>query len=113
HGRNEQRLLDQRVREAAAVLVTSLPRVQTPLAAGAELAEATNGDAAAFSRFAAPLVQEGAPFVSVSLWRTHATDPRPLVTIGQPSMLAATSADTIRAALNRATTTTSLGIVDL
>ncbi|MEO8693670.1 MAG: PP2C family protein-serine/threonine phosphatase [Acidimicrobiales bacterium] len=113
HGRNEQRLLDQRVREAAAVLVTSLPRVQTPLAAGAELAEATNGDATAFRRFATPLVQQGAPFVSVSLWQLNATDPRPLATIGQPSMLAARSADTIRAVLNRSTVTTSLGIVDL
>ena len=52
HGRNEQRLLDQRVREAAAVLVTGLPRVQTPLAAGAELAEATNGDVGVFRGFA-------------------------------------------------------------
>ena len=112
HGRNEQRLLDQRVREAAAVLVTSLPRVQTPLAAGAELAEATNGDMAAFRRFGAPLVQQGAPFVSVSLWPLHA-DPRPLVVVGQSPVLVTSAEATIRDALRRATETPTLSVVDL
>ena len=113
HGRNEQRLLDQRVREAAAVLVTSLPRVQTPLAAGAELAEATDGDVAAFRRFATPLVQPGAPFVSVALWKINAPDAQPLATVGQPPMLPAEPSEMIRTALKRATETTSLAIVDL
>ena len=113
HDRNEQRLLDQRVREAAAVLVTSLPRVQTPLAAGAELAEATNGDAAAFRRFGAPLVAQGAPFVSVSLWPAHAAEPRPVTIAGDPPLLATSSPEAIRSALNRATETTALAVIDL
>jgi hypothetical protein len=82
------------------------------LAAGAELAEATNGDMAAFRRFGAPLVQQGAPFVSVSLWPLHA-DPRPLVVVGQSPVLVTSAEATIRDALRRATETPTLSVVDL
>jgi anti-anti-sigma factor len=93
--------------------VTSLPRVQTPLGAGAELAEATNGDVGAFGRFAAPLVVQGAPFVSVSLWRLGEADPHPLIVVGQPALLAASSPQAIRDALARAVATPQLSVVNL
>ena len=49
HDDNENRLLHQRVDEAAAVLSAAIPNLQTPLSSGAVLAEATNADRAAFT----------------------------------------------------------------
>jgi serine phosphatase RsbU (regulator of sigma subunit) len=86
HDSNEDRLLNQRVKEASAVLSANVPNVQTPIATAAYLAEATNGNRDAFERFADPLTDEG-PFVSLSLWPVRTVAPKPLVVVGkQPEM---------------------------
>jgi hypothetical protein len=80
HDRNESRLLGQRTREVGAVLQTATALVQTPLASLAELAEATDGDPAAFAQLANRFVGgPSAPFVSLSLWPIGAGQPTAVV----------------------------------
>ena len=82
--RNEQRLLGLRVRDAGALLTAALPDVQSELASGAELADATNGNVRKFSRFVAPYVGTGVgkQFVSVSLWRLADPERGPVAVTG-------------------------------
>ena len=70
----EQRLLNLRVSDAGALIAEALPGVQTPLASGAALADASGGDAQTFRKFIAPYVEPlGKQYSSVSLWRLAAT----------------------------------------
>ena len=68
HDNNENRLLEQRAREAAATLTNGLPAVQTPLVSAAELAQATGGDLDTFRRYVSPQVGESARFDAAALW---------------------------------------------
>jgi len=80
---SENRLLALRAREVGSVLTAVIPSRQTPLASGAELADATGGSAAKFRTFIAPYVGTGRqPFVSASLWKLGTAEPRPMVTVG-------------------------------
>ena len=56
HDNNENRLLRERVQEAGVLISSALPSVETPLAAAAAVAEATNADRVAFTRLMGPLV---------------------------------------------------------
>ena len=88
--RNEQRLLRLRVREAASLIASSLPDLQTPLASAAELADATGGEVAKFRRFAAGYVGATKSLVSLSLWRRGAIASGPLTVVGaRPKLLTA------------------------
>ena len=86
---NEDRLLRQRVKEAAAVLTVALPVVQTPLAAAVEVVEVTDGSGQdAFRRVMSPLIDDGGQYVSASLWRLEDDPPRPIVVVGdEPKLL--------------------------
>jgi hypothetical protein len=112
HDDNEHRLLGQRTREAVAVLSTAVPVVQTPLASAAELAEGTNGDVDAFTRFVRPQVEEKR-FASVSLWSVAGAEPRPLAVVGDAPVLATQPAAAIRRELDRAAGAPSLTVVNL
>jgi len=79
---NEKRLLRLRARELSLVLRTAVPTLQTPLASGAELADATGGSARKFKEFMDPLVGRGRQFTSVSLWPAEAEPPAPKVVVG-------------------------------
>ena len=88
YDRNENRLLDLRVRDAGAVLGAALPAIQTPLDSAADLAQATNGSPSKFSTFIAPDVGPHRPFVSASLWIIHGHSARALVVVGaRPDLL--------------------------
>jgi len=91
HDKNEDRLLNQRVREAAAVASAAIPGVETPLASAALLADETNGRVSAFKTSMARFVGapgSKAPFVSASLWPARSAATRPLVVVGpQPELL--------------------------
>lgn len=116
HRDNEDRLLRQRTREAGAVLEASLPGLQTPLAATAELAEVTEGaDADSFARLMGPLVGPETRFVSASVWRIDVADPRSVLTLGDPPALAGEPPDEIRAFIERSTSTptATLSVVGL
>ena len=97
---NEERLLRQRTREAAAVLTASLPGIETPLASAAEVVEESAGaDQAAFRRLLTPLAEAGQPYVSASLWRVDSDDLQPLLVVGTAPKLASQPPDEIRAFL--------------
>jgi serine phosphatase RsbU (regulator of sigma subunit) len=113
HRRNEDRLLHQRAREAATVVSASIPNVSTPLITASALAEATDGNAASFSNAVAPLLGQGRPFVSASLWRFGVSPPRPLAVVGTSPVLEQQSPADIEALFRRANSTGQLTIKDL
>ena len=112
--RNEKRLLELRGREVASVIGTAQPTIQTTFASAAAFAEATHGDSQQFRRFIAPYVgpMRAQQFVSMSLWRLHSPDARPLVTLGAPSTLAPGTAQA-RAFLAQSAATSKLIIIGL
>ncbi len=114
HDSNEDRLLRQRVKEAATVLTVALSGVQTPLAAAVEVAEVTDGTGQeAFRRVMSPLIEDGRPYVSASLWRLAGNPPQPVVIIGERPKLAAQPPEVIRAYLQRSASTTDVAVIGL
>jgi serine phosphatase RsbU (regulator of sigma subunit) len=96
HSNNEDRLLRQRVREAATVASASIPTLQIPLSSAAILAEATNGNPNAFKKLVEPFNKaRAAPFASVSLWSTEpSSNPKPIAVVGEaPELASQTPAD--------------------
>lgn len=110
---NEDRLLHQRVNEAATVASSSINSTHAPLAAAAALAETTNGDIGSFKELTAPMTKGGIPYVSTSLWRADSADVRPLVVSGMPPKLAQEPPERIRAVLDRAARSSMLMVEDL
>ncbi len=115
HNGNEDRLLRERTRQAAAVLTAAVPGIETPLvAAVAEVVDVTDGaDQDAFRRLMAPLVEASGPYVSASLWRLDGVDLEPLVVVGLAPVLASQQPDVIRALLQRSAATTELVVTGL
>lgn len=110
---NEDRLLRQRTRQAAAVLTAAVPGIQTPLASAVEVAEQGGGDQAPFRRLMGSIVENGQPFVNASLWRVDAEQLAPVVVVGEPPMLASRPDDEIRAFLRRAAMASGLVVLGL
>jgi serine phosphatase RsbU (regulator of sigma subunit) len=88
YNQNEDRLLRLRAHEVGSVLTAVVPTLQTPLASGAELADATAGNAQKFRAFIAPYVGPGRQFISASLWRLGTSTPTPTVVVGRTPTLA-------------------------
>jgi serine phosphatase RsbU (regulator of sigma subunit) len=109
---NEDRLLDQRVREAASVLTSALPSVETPLASAAELAEATGAEPGSFRHLLARFVGPGRPFVSASVWSTTALSAQPLVVAGRRPSIAG-KAGTVADVVSRTKATPGLSVFNL
>jgi serine phosphatase RsbU (regulator of sigma subunit) len=107
---NEQRLLHLRVREAASLVSSALPDLQTSLASAAELADATHGDVARFRRLAGTFTGTGRSFVSVSLWRRGGASP--LTVVGLRPKLAGSMASA-PAFFARAAATPKLSLIGL
>ncbi len=99
---NEDRLLRQRVHEAAAVASAAVPSVQTPLSSAAILAQRTNGAPGAFNQVLGKLVHAGTPYVSASLWDLSTLDPTLEVSLGKQPLLAGDGTQAQRAFLTRA-----------
>jgi serine phosphatase RsbU (regulator of sigma subunit) len=85
---NESRLLSSHAKEAAQVINAAVPNVQTPLAAAAELADATGGSPQDFRQFIQAFVGAKGPFVSASLWRMDDPAAGPLTVVGQRPLIA-------------------------
>jgi serine phosphatase RsbU (regulator of sigma subunit) len=113
HDSNEDRLLNQRVREVAAVVAAAIPNVQTPLASAAVLADATNGETDAFRTVMTPLVSTGRPFVSASLWPAGSAARTPLVVVGVKPELASEPPSEIASVLSGAMEKKSLTLHNL
>ena len=69
HARNEDRLLNLELRQAASVVSEAIPTIQIPLTSAAALAEATGGDPSHFHQYMESFVTGSGPFVSAELWR--------------------------------------------
>ena len=91
---NENRLLRSRARELGLVLQEVIPTIQTPLASGAALADATGGSTSRFRQFLAPYVGAGRTFVSASLWASGRTTP--IAVVGEAPLLASSRTRTAR-----------------
>jgi serine phosphatase RsbU (regulator of sigma subunit) len=113
HKTNEDRLLRQRVREAAAVVTAAIPNVQGPLASAAVVAEATGAEADPFTRVMSPLVTAGRPFVSASLWSVTDAQPRALIVVGARPELETRAPDEIARFLRGAVGKGAVHINDL
>jgi hypothetical protein len=113
HESNEDRLIDQRVREATSVFTAVIPNIQTPLASAAELAEATSGRGRSFERLMQPLVGEGKAFVSAAFWRVDESSVRPLSVVGKTPQLTTRTRREIRAFLTRASKGSTLSVIEL
>jgi len=114
HDDNENRLLTQRVREAAAVLTASLPSIETPLASAVEVIEVTDGaDQDSFRRLMRPLVEQGGPYVSASLWRLDGELGGPELAVGTDPKLASQPDDVVSEVLDRAVAADGLSVSGL
>ena len=87
NSRTENRLLKLKVNETAAVLQVSLPAIQSPLAAAAEIA--TNGQGDVAQRFHDAIIANvgsgSGQFISASLWQLADSGPPRLLALVGPS----------------------------
>lgn len=116
HDDTEDDLLEQRAREAGAVLTAALPGIETPLVAAVELVEVTDaGDPGAFELAMGRFVGEEGPFVSVSAWPLDGGATGPALVVGDEPALASRTPGEIRTFLEQAaasSTLTVLGLLD-
>ena len=113
HRDTEQRLLDQRTGEAGAILATAISGLQPPLSSAAALAEVTNGDPNAFQAVMGHLVghAQGNRFVSASLYSVSSTDP--IITLGDPAVIATGGPARVQAMLDKAVAAPQLSVSNL
>jgi serine phosphatase RsbU (regulator of sigma subunit) len=112
YNHNEDRLLRLRARDVASVLTSALPSLQTSLASGAVLADATGGNAQKFRNLMAAYVGQGRPFVSASLWNVVHPLRGPMAVVGLPPALQDSPSRTV-AFFREASTSTKLSVVGL
>jgi serine phosphatase RsbU (regulator of sigma subunit) len=110
---NEDRLLRQRVHEAATVITAAIPNIQGPMLSAATVADTTNGDRRTFREVFQPSIAAGRPFISASLWKVHPASPRPLIVVGVRPQLASQRRAAITSFLTQAATKSSLTINNL
>ena len=86
---NEKRLLNLRVRDAAALLGESVPSTTSTLAAAVEQANFTHGSVQRFKRLVGPEVgTKSGQFRSLSLWKLGALNQGPVAVVGtQPKLV--------------------------
>ncbi|HUE58867.1 MAG TPA: PP2C family protein-serine/threonine phosphatase [Acidimicrobiales bacterium] len=106
---NETRLLSAQAKEAGQVINASVPSVQTPLAAAAELADATDGNVQDFRQFMQSFVGTSGPFMSASLWRLDAPAAGPLTVVGVAPVLPSKAGE-LGAFFDLAAQSSSLGV---
>jgi serine phosphatase RsbU (regulator of sigma subunit) len=110
---NEDRLLRQRVHEAATVIAGAVPNVQGPLLSAATVADTTEGDRQTFREVLLPSISTGRPFISASLWKVNPASPRPVVVVGVRPELASQRRAVITTFLKQAAQKSSLTINNL
>jgi serine phosphatase RsbU (regulator of sigma subunit) len=82
YDRNENRLLDLRVKELGLVLTAAVNATETPVASAAAFANATDGSPSKFEAFAKPYVGPKSQFTSLSLWSPHNSVAKPVAVAG-------------------------------
>ena len=89
--------------------------METPLAAAAAVAEATNADRRTFTRLMGPLVGPEAQYASASIWSTDPVATKPVLVLGERPALESRSPADIRSVLDAAAHSqelTVLGVLD-
>ena len=97
----EDRLLDQRTKEAGSALQLSVNQIRAPLDAAAKLAQATNGDDA-FARIIKPYIGPKTSFTSAALYQIGT--PTPIAVAGDPITLPTEGDNGATTMLDQATT---------
>jgi serine phosphatase RsbU (regulator of sigma subunit) len=110
---NEDRLLRQRVHEAAAVASAAIPGAVTPLSSAGIVALSTGGDPVAFQRIAGPITTARVPFAGMSLWRIGAGNAAPVATAGIPPEIGTWTPEQRRALLSEVAQMQGMKVVDL
>jgi serine phosphatase RsbU (regulator of sigma subunit) len=87
YDRNENRLLELRVKELGLVLTAAVNSTETPVASAAAFADATGGSPAKFQTYAKPLVGPKNQFASLSLWSPHSSAATPVAVAGQAPVI--------------------------
>ena len=87
HESSEDRIIERRAAEAAAVLDTVAASVADPLSSAAELVHATGGDVTNFETVMAPVVAD-AQFVSASFWELSGAEAEMHHVVGAEPLLA-------------------------
>lgn len=113
HNQTEDRLIDQRTKEAAAVLTAAVTNVRTPLTAAAELAEATDADVAVFDAVMRPITGTGLQFVSASLWAIGGPYDSPIASIGEPLQITTSGPARVKSMIDQATRAEQLATIDI
>jgi serine phosphatase RsbU (regulator of sigma subunit) len=85
---NEDRLLEQRVREGSLVLTLLVPSIESPLTSAAELAVFTNGQASRFRSIAASIAGPQRLFARVALWSVENGRAHLVTSVGDPRNVA-------------------------
>lgn len=98
----EDRLLDQRTKEAGSALQLSVNQIRAPLDAAAKLAQATNGDPDAFAKIIKPNVGPKTSFTSAALYQIGT--PTPIAVAGDPITLPTEGDNSATTMLDQATT---------
>jgi hypothetical protein len=112
HDQNEERLLNQRTREALAVLEATVPSVVGPLATSAAVVDtASEADPEVLRRILELHVGPEARYVSASVWPVDGT--APTIVVGQPLELSRWPTSETRAFFERAMESDRLVVLDL
>lgn len=113
HISNENRLLRQRTREAAAALTAAIPGVETPLESAAAVVKPDASAADSMHALFGPLVATGRPFVSASLWSLQGGVWQPMQVEGAPPKLATQSQAAVADLAARAAKVEGMAVIAL
>ncbi len=112
HVDNEQRLLDQRAREAAATLAATIPSIEISLATTAAIPRVIEeGNLDVFERTLGTQVGPDRRFASAAVWTIG--EPQPSVVLGSPPALATRPQREVQAFFERAREAGGMSIFDL
>jgi serine phosphatase RsbU (regulator of sigma subunit) len=100
---NEHRLLQAQTRQAANVVSSAIVNIQSPLQTAVDIARATDGSPAQFTRFMAAYTAPNGLFASASLWQITGSTVTQVASAGGPPATASAAPTLIAQAVHSAT----------
>ena len=88
HQATEDRIMERRTREAAAVFTAGISSIESSASSAADVVDATEGDRRSFETLMRSMVGEQGTFVSASIWALDGAEPRLTTTVGEEPLLA-------------------------
>lgn len=111
HEATEDRIMDRRTREAAAVFEAGISAIETSLSSVGDVVAATEGDPESFETLVTPIM-EARGFTSASVWTTEGEASRSVAVVGDEPALGDSSEQEVRERLG-AVPAGSMHVVDL